>query len=161
MKFFKKNPDMLLQLMPDNFNFGLVPNKQSLSRKGQSLIPDLGVVPPQSGHIGLKRFENDMMHTRKKSFGELRKGQNPLYKFQLNQPNPTVAKYTSNETLGLRQNNTPSDANKNKMSKLPHHYFKPNTAANRTLNEYQTPNFMANNIVKTVNKTVYKVRLHN
>lgn len=148
LKYFKSHPEMLLEMMPENVHFKFQ-NKNSLHRKGQSLIPDLGVVPPQSGHLGPKQFEKE--HLRNKSYGELRKAHNQMYNQQLN---PIVAKYSAKDNINLRPNNTPNG----NPTKHQNPYFKPNTA-NQPTGEYQTPSFLTNNILNTVNKTVYKVNL--
>lgn len=75
MKFFKQNPNMLLEMMPDpmmqNDTDGktfktLHTNSKALSRKGKSMIPDLGVVPPQSS-IGFNSYQQEVtkIHNRK------------------------------------------------------------------------------------------------
>jgi hypothetical protein len=141
MKFFKKHPEMLLELMPDGMNMQInSQNKQKVSSKrGQTMIPELGVVPPQqSGPFG---FNSN--HNRKKSHGDLNNTNNSFKRETLN---PTVAKFSNPSTFPQRVSDTPSEtynitSNKNK--------FKPNTP-----NEYQTAKFLENN---TVNKSDYKV----
>lgn len=156
MKYFKKNPEMLIELMPDNVNFSFAPTKKSLSRKGQSMIPDLGVVPPQSGHLDLKKYELDATHKRKKSYGDLRNGSASYYKHHLQPMNPTVGKVAHKDAFNYQSNNTPSEASNNLPIKSQNNY-KPGTAAIRLGGEYQAPNFVPSNLVNTVNKTVYKV----
>jgi len=125
MKYFKKNPEMLLELMPEDVDVSFTHKKKSQPRKGMSMIPDLDVVPPQSGHM------------RKKSYSNVR---HPLK----NYPDQTVLSQQQKKVTPV---------------KVPSHYFKPNTAINRTSEDYvsQTPSFLTSNIVNTVNKTVYKV----
>jgi hypothetical protein len=119
------------------------------------MIPDLGIVPPQSGHLGLKKFEKEINHNRKRSQGDLKANLHKLQKQQqLYQINPGQSKYSANDPM-LRQNNTPSQT---QFQKFTGNYFKPNTAVNRT-DEFQSPSFIPANIVQTVNKTSYKVRV--
>lgn len=75
MAFFKQNPNMLLEMMPDSLiqhNQEIKPiktlsiNSKALSRKGKSMIPDLGVVPPQSS-LSFNSYQQDAIksHHRK------------------------------------------------------------------------------------------------
>lgn len=147
MKFFKRHPEMLLELMPDGVNLQVAPtNQKSLSKRGQCMIPELGIVPPQSGLFGLNTSSN---HNRKKSHGDLRHMNNSFNRQSLN---PTVAKFSNPSNFAQKVNNTPSDGSNLNSAK---NYFKPSTA-----NEYHTPNFIGDKqIVGAANKTVYKVRL--
>ena len=70
-----------------------------------------------------------------------------------------VAKYTNDLQDSSKANNTPNSTNKILASNVEAQKFKPNTAANRTLNDYTNPNFLTHNIINTVNKTVYKARV--
>ena len=69
MKFFKQNPNMLLEMMPDSMYQQdadiksyktLNMHYKALSRKGKSMIPDLGVVPPQSS-LSFNSYQQESM----------------------------------------------------------------------------------------------------
>ena len=70
MSFFKQNPNMLLDFMPDAMLQNndiksyktLNMHNKALSRKGKSMIPDLGVVPPQSG-LSFNTYQQDALKT--------------------------------------------------------------------------------------------------
>ena len=70
-----------------------------------------------------------------------------------------IAKYTNDISDSIKPNNTPNDIKKMLSSNLDSQKFKPNTAVNRTLNDYSSPNYLTHNIINTVNKTVYKARV--
>ena len=138
MTYFNKNPESLLEFVPESTNFKFLNSKnhrKSHSKRGQCMIPELGIVPPQSGHIGLKY--NNKAHNRKKSYGDIRNSNRSFNKRHL--LNPTVAQFDKNiSQLKTIQN------------------MKPSTAKEAAFLEYNSPNFMPN-IQKKMNNTVYKV----
>lgn len=70
-----------------------------------------------------------------------------------------VAKYTNDISDSIKASNGVNDLKKVVASTYDAQRFKPNTAANRTLNDYSNPKFLTHNIINTVNKTVYKARV--
>ena len=100
------------------------------------MIPDLGVVPPQSGHIDLNY--NNKSHNRKKSQGDIRQSNRSFNRHLLNSKGGQYDK--SVHHLSTIQN------------------IKPSTAKESAFIESNSPNFMPN-IQKKMNSTVYKVSL--
>ena len=102
------------------------------------MIPELGIVPPQSGHMGMKI--NDKNHMRKKSHGDIRLGNNSFNRQFLN---PARTQFDKKSQLRTMNN------------------IKPATAHEAGFNEYNSPNFMPNIQEKAKgNNTVYKVNFH-
>ena len=157
LAFMKQNPEIMLDLMPDNVNINFRENNKTQHRKGYSMIPELGVVPPQS-QLGSNKMgiEDDSMisYRKNQSFGESKFSSDSYHK-------PSIYNITNklkkNEDMIVKPHNTPHNSNRFLSNNLNNPY-KPNTA-NKTINEHQTPSFLASNIVNTVNKTVYKVKI--
>ena len=68
LAFMKQNPEIMLDLMPDNVNINFRENNKTQHRKGYSMIPELGVVPPQS-QLGSNKMgiEDDSMISYRKN----------------------------------------------------------------------------------------------
>lgn len=130
MKYFSKNPKSLLDLVPEDSRSSVASKSQQKnhSRRGQCMIPDLGIVPPQSGVVN-----KTGKHLRKKSYNGF-EGSNTSLNREL--MNPTVARFEKN----LKTIN----------------HVKPATANEASFNEYSYPNFMPN-INQKVSSTMYKV----
>ena len=156
LAFMKQNPEILLDLMPDNVNINFRDNDKTQHRKGHSMIPELGVVPPQS-HLGSNKIgaEDDSMisYRKKQSFGESKFSSDSYQKTSIFDISNKLKK---NEDMIVKPHNNPHSSNRFLPSNLNRKPFKPNTA-NKIVDNNQTPSFLASNILSTVNKTVYKV----
>lgn len=163
MIFLKQNPEVLLEIMPEGMEFDFrAHNKSAYGKQGQVSIPDLGVVPPQAESITKQRQLNDSSAVsnninQNHSFGESKFSSDSYQKQSLYHISNTFTKPLQGEELLTKPHNTPNNNNKMWNSNISKKNMKPGTAANRTVNEYQTPSFLTSNIVNTVNKTVYKV----
>jgi hypothetical protein len=159
MAFLKQNPGMLLDLMPDGVQFDFPrEEKNDFARKGQSMIPDLDVVPPPSDHLEKRSSKGDSVisHTKNQSFGDSKFSSDSYQKRGLFPINKNLNKLGKNDVLLQKPHNTPSDSNKMWVAQFSKKTGKPATA-NRAAADYQTPSFLTSNIINTVNKTVYKV----
>lgn len=94
-----------------------------------------------------------------KSHGDLNQLSNSYIQSYPHLMSQMIAKYTNEISESLNVNNTQNQAKKVIASDYESQKFKPNTVANRTMNDYTNPNFLTNNIINTVNKTVYKARV--
>jgi len=158
MTFLKQNPGVLLDLMPDNVDFDFRNDNQDFEHIGHSMIPDLGVVPPQSGQINKKIKDDNSMysHYRKHSLGDSKFSADSYKNRGLLPIKQSLSKLANGDKLMEKPHNTPSSSNKLYLSNYSKPSIKPNTAT-KAVNDYQTPSFLTSNIVNTVNKTVYKV----
>ena len=156
LAFMKQNPEILLDLMPDNVDINFRENNKTQHRKGYSMIPELGVVPSQS-HLGSNKMgvedESMISYHKNQSFGESKFSSDSYQK-------PSIfnisSKLKKNEDMIVKPYNTPHSSNRFLSSNLSTKSFKPNTA-DKTVNNYQTHSVLVSNILNTVNKTVYKV----